>query len=506
MIKPSSMKSLQTICLLLFISFTTFKGIAQQITGQILDYKTGEPIAFATIQYDDNNGVVSNMEGFFTLSREHIPANSKLTISFMGYQTEDITLNELEGNQFKIRLREAVNQLNTVYLQNKMPNVDSIMARAHRHLNKNYVIGNTKQTIFTRKTTYFKGKKIDVDITKSSGFKKSQLEDSNKQFAEMANQIVNSPPTQSFTDILFESYHKDNGIPKIQVKKATKLVDRKNNVSLEAIQSRVANIVLQHLDTSKTYKLKSGWFKIEDSLSLKSAKKTKKEVEDAGKNVAGLKINTQETLNSLMFKKDSELNFVTDIDAYEYELHGTTSIDDQLVYIVNFQPRRSRAKFKGQLFINDEDHAILKINYSYAEGKHGEKLNLRLLFGVKYVESVNDGTIIYRKNNASNAYYPYYVNQKSAKYLYAHRPLKFTENDDDSSNKIAFDLLVEGHMVEKNELMSLGNETLDAQSYANVIESTKIDYIRLKQYDPTLWKDYNILEPLEELKKFKVEE
>lgn len=498
----------------LFYSFTLFilfclignKTIAQQITGQILDSKTSEPIAFATVQYDENNGVVSNMEGYFTLSLDKIKADAPLTVSFMGYKTETVTIGELKASNLVIKLKEAVNQLNTVYITTKLPTVDSIMARVGRHLDKNYRVVSSKQTLFSRETKYFRAKKIDVDITKSTGFKKSQLESSNAEFAAMANQIVNNPPTQSFTDALVELYRKDGAASKMEVKQATKLVDRKNNVSLENIQSRVANIVLKHLDTSKTYKLKSGWFKIEDSLSFKSAKKTKNEIKEADHSFNNLKSSTITMINSFLFKPKSELNFITDMDIYKYELQGVTTIDDQLVYIINFEPRKGRAKFKGQLFVNDEDYAILKINYGYDKGKHGEKLNLRLLLGVKYIEDINDGTAIYRKNSETNTYYLYYANQKSGQYVYAHRPLKFIENDDDSSNKIAFDLVAEGNVIEKYELMSLSNNKMDDAAFTKITEPKKVDYIKLKQYDPSLWKDYNILEPLEELKKFKVEE
>ena len=484
----------------------SIKANAQQITGQILDNKTSEPIAFATVQYDDNNGVVSNMEGFFTLSLDKIPADKPLTISFMGYQTQNITIKELQNSNLIIKLKEAVNQLNTVYITTKLPSVDSIMARVNRNLDKNYKLASTKQTLFSRDTRYFKAKKIDVDITKSTGFKKSQLDASNAQFEALSNQIVNNPPTQSFTDALVELYQLENAQNKMEVKQATKLIDRKNNISLENIQSRVAKIVLEHLDTTKTYKLKSGWFKIEDSMSLKSAKKTKNEIKETDNSFTNLKSSTLSSLNSALFKSKSNLDFITEMDTYKYEIQGVTTIDDQLVYIVNFEPRRSKAKFKGQIFVNDEDYAVLKVNYGYDDGKHGEKLNLRLLLGVKYVENVNDGTIIYRKNSESNTYYPYYVNQKSGQYVYAHRPLKFIENDDDSSNKIAFDLILEGSVIEKYELMSLDNQVINEQNFSGITEPKNVEYIKLKQYDPTLWKDYNILEPLEELKKFKVEE
>ncbi|MEZ4792184.1 MAG: carboxypeptidase-like regulatory domain-containing protein [Gelidibacter sp.] len=200
---------------------------SQQVKGQIIDAKTNEPIAFATIQYGKDKGVVSNMEGFFSLSSEELNEETSLTISFMGYQTLAITIKGLQSQNNLVKLVEAVNQLNTVYITNKLPSVDSIMARVNKNLYKNYHFSNVAQTLFTRETMYFKANRLEVDIEKSSGFNKKQLEASNRQFRELADQIINNPPTQTFTDVLFDLYLKSDLTSKMEVKQATKLKDPK---------------------------------------------------------------------------------------------------------------------------------------------------------------------------------------------------------------------------------------------------------------------------------------
>ncbi len=495
---------LQSVILWAILLLCSTPIFSQQIKGQIIDAKTNEPIAFATIQFADDNGVVSNMEGFFNLSSDDLTPETLLTISFMGYQTQTLTITNLQNQNNLVKLNEAVNQLNTVYITNKLPSVDSIMARVNRNASKNYHFSNIKQKLFTRETGYFKANNLEVDIEKSSGFNKKQLEASNKQFRELTNQIVNNPPTQTFTDILLDLYLKPDFSSKIEVIKATKLKDRKNSLSLETIQSRVTNIVLQHLDTSKTYKVKSGWFKVEDSLSFKKSKAAKKDMED--NNFNAIKSANVNTLKEHLFENQSLMDFVKETDIYDYEIANVTTIDDQLVYVINFEPRKRSAKFKGTIYVNEEDYAILKLDYKFAEGKVGEKFNLKLLLGVKYVENVNRGTVIYKKNGDNKGYYPYYINHESGQYVYAHRPFKFVENSDDSKNKVAFDVTIEGNIVEKHELMSLDYKTSDDATFNGITEAKKVDFIQLKQYDPSIWKDYTIMEPLEELKKFKVEE
>ena len=487
--------------LLLLCSTPTF---SQHLKGQIIDSKTSEPVAFATVQFADDNGVVSNMEGFFALSSEELNQEMILTISFMGYQTQTISIKDFKSQNNLIKLNEAVNQLNTVYVTNRLPRVDSILARVNRNLDKNYNYSNVKQTLFTRETVYFNAKNLSVDIDKSSNFNKKQLEASNNQFKELTDKIVNNPPTRTFTDVLLNLYVKSDTENKMEVEKATRLKDVKNNISLEDIQAKVTRIVLQHLDTTKTYKVKTGWFKIDDSLSFKKSKEAKKDTVNT--NFTALRKNSVQSINEHLFQKESMMDFVLDIKSYKYELTNVTTIDDQLVYVINFEPRKSKANFKGTMYVADEDYAILKLDYKYAEGKVGQKINLKLLLGVKYVENMNQGTVIYKKNTEMNSYFPYYINQESGKYVYAHRPFKFVENSDNTKNKVAFDLVIEGNAMEKYEYMSLDYMALNVDAYNAITEAKKIDYLPLKQYDASIWKDYTIVEPLEELKKFKVEE
>lgn len=494
---------LQLFSVWILLLLCAIPAFSQNIKGQIIDANTKEPITFATVQFDENNGVVSNMEGFFNISSQKLNPESILSISFMGYETQRLTVKTLQKQSLLIKLKESVNQLNTVYITNQLPRVDSIMARVNKNLYTNYHFSDVKYTLFTRQTTYFKANNLEVDIEKSSGFNKKQLEGSNRQFKELTNHIVNNPPNQMFTDVLSDLYLKPDSKSKMEVKKATKLKDRKNNLTLETIQSRVSNIVLQHLDTSKTYTVKTGWFKIEDDLSLKKSKEIKEESDDYSLN--SLKSDNINSIEEHLFEQQSALDFILDHASYDYQLINIANINDQLVYIINFEPRKNRAKFKGTIYVNDEDYAILKLDYSYAEGKIGEKLNLKLLLGVKYIEKANKGTVIYKKNSEGNIYYPYYINHETGQYVYAHRPFKFIENSQVSNTKVAFDVTIEGTIVQKQELMSLDFKPFDDAFFNQIKEASKVEFIELKQYDPSLWKDYTIMEPLEELKKFKVE-
>ena len=85
----------------------------------------------------------------------------------------------------------------------------------------------------------------------------------------------------------------------------------------------------------------------------------------------------------------------------------TLQYNDELVHIITFKPRRSKAKLQGVLNISDETYAVLKMDYKYGKGKRGEKLNLKFLLGLKYDEDLTEGTIIYAKTG--HYYQPNYI-------------------------------------------------------------------------------------------------
>ncbi|MGB5700274.1 MAG: carboxypeptidase-like regulatory domain-containing protein, partial [Muriicola sp.] len=162
---------------------------------------------------------------------------------------------------------------------------------------------------------------------------------------------------------------------------------------------------------------------------------------------------------------------------------------------------KSKAKFTGKLYISANDYAVLKADYSFSEGREGRKFNMKLLLGIKYLENRNQGTIIF-KIRTDGKYHPYYIKREFGNYVYLHRPLKFIENSDER-NKVIFDFTLEGDGREKKELLLLDNEVLSPTEYKNFKEQAVIPYSLLKQFEPTIWQNNQIIEPLEEMKNFK---
>ena len=262
--KRSIMKKLVLLITLFFISMCI---TSQNITAKLVDKSNKKPIPYATIKTGKFSGVISNEEGYFSLNLEDLHTKT-ITISCMGYQSKTLNIATIKTYGFIIPLEEAMNQLSEVYISSKKPNADSIIAKVKAKLNENYDINLNKYSVFYRSTEYSNFKSLDFEIEKASHVKSKNLRKANQSLNALSKHIISSNIIH-FSDFKGELSSLDKDSSKLVVNKATKLIDHKNDFSIEAVQEKAQKLVLKYLDTTKTYKIKTGLFKIEDSLSLK---------------------------------------------------------------------------------------------------------------------------------------------------------------------------------------------------------------------------------------------
>ncbi|MCF7560256.1 carboxypeptidase-like regulatory domain-containing protein [Sabulilitoribacter multivorans] len=486
---------------LLTICLSYFSVFSQSVTARLVDKNTKSPIPYATIQTGEYSGVISNQEGYFTINLNDENLKS-IDISCLGYQTKSMSIQDIKNLNYIIELEEAINQLNEVFLSNKTPNADEIIKQVNSNLNKNYKHDHQTLQFFHRNTAYADFNRFETEVTMATGMRNKEHDGVNKSLDSLTRAIVNSN-TVYFQDYLGDLMIKNRKDAKLNVLKATSLVDKRNNFSLENVQTKAQDLILKYLDTTLTYKLKTGIIKVEDSMSLKSEHNHNKD-NDPIYDVKNLKGETHGLLHAAQTYDDSFMKQIINPELYEYEFINVTSFNGELVYIIGFEPRKSKAKYAGKLYITDETFAVIKLDYDFGKGKRGEKFNLKLLLGIKYVENINKGTIIYQKT-VDSTYAPKYINQEEGRYFYVNRPLKFIENSSEK-NKVGFNFLIEGSMRSKKELFIINTSTLNAGDFTAFKEPEDVPYQKLNQYDPSIWKAYNAIEPLEEMKAFKAED
>ena len=485
--------------ILLLIGLVAFEA-AGQISGKVIDSSTGDPIPYANIQCGQQ-GLITNEEGNFTISESNAD-EMPVVISYIGYSPVQTTAGAIRSGH-AIKLSPAMFELDEVKVR-EMPSAGSIMATVRKNLKQNYAPGERpfETKIFMRESNAFAPKTFDIEIDKSTGFSKESLKSINAELERYLKRAAASQAKQ-YTDVLFKYY----GVPKkntykMDVSKATKLVDKKQSVSLDDLQGNAMNLLLKHLDTTKYYRVKSGWFGSHDTITLRkdfiSNKKDKPSTPLTDLKNKLFHVLTQSSLLS----KDFE--FIHDYEAYEYKNEGSVLLPDgNFAYVVSFKPDRSRAKYFGKLYVAEGDFAIIRADYGLAEGKKAGGLNLKLLLGVKVQENVKTGTMIFRQRPAGDGYYLQYASAEDGQYLYLNRPLKFIELTDKEKDVVAFDLKIEGNSSHKTEYLNIArNEISDTEFDA--IKENEFKYVHIKQYDASIWKDDGAIEPLEEMKRYKV--
>tara|TARA_B100000809_G_scaffold257506_1_gene299234 strand:- start:45 stop:1523 length:1479 start_codon:yes stop_codon:yes gene_type:complete len=473
---------------------------AQELTAKIVDSQTKASIPFVAVQTAVFKGVISNEEGEFIINLEDIDTNT-IELSCLGYESLTMSIADLKTKNYIIQLTPAINELNAIYLTNTKPNVDSIIARINRNLTKNYKSDALSYNFFYRKTSYTDFENLDFEIKKSSKVKKRQLIEANDKLTKMGNGIINGNFVY-FTDYSGILNVMNDSLKKLHIDKATKIINSNENVSLEDIQKNAQNTVLRYLDTTMTYRLKTGLFKIEDSLSLNDGHKKEDNVNEF--KIENLRENTLSILNKSQIGTNSMLKKVLNQDDYEFTLENASIVNGEIVYFITFKPNRSSSNFTGSLFVCEDTYGVLKLDYYYAEGKQGEKLNLKLILGVKYIENINTGTIIY-KRNAQDIYEPRYIKSESGQYFYLNRPLKLIENSSDR-HKTSFNFKIIGNSISKEELLFSHINTINRIKFETINENEVVAYDVLRKYDARTWSGKQTLAPTAELKTFNGEE
>ncbi len=489
----------KTILLTVFLFIGTYVN-SQNITAKLIDKNNETPIPYATIKTGKFSGVISNEEGYFSFNLEDIKTKT-VTISCLGYQSKILDIKTIKTLNYIIPLEAAINQLNEVYISNKRPNIDSIMARVKARLDENYDMDLNKYNIFYRGTEYADFKNLDIEVEKASHVKSKNLKKANKSLDSLSKYVVDSNIID-FSDFKGELLSLDKDSSKLIVNKATKLIDHKNNFSIDAVQEKAQTLLLKYLDTTKTYKLKTGIFKIEDSLSLKGEDLKGNEKNEY--DIPHLKGITSSLLRKSMFVDNTILITILNPKLYNYTLENVSYNNNDIIYTVSYKPRKGKAKYTGKLFISDENYAVIKVDYKYYGSRHGQKINLKLILGVKFINNVSEGTYIYEKNDEGK-YHPKYIKEAEGSYFYVNRDLKLIENSREK-NKTGFSFKIEGEDRYKKELLFTDINDITLQDFTSINQEKVVPFTMLKAFEKTIWQDEETIEPLEEMKQFKSDE
>jgi len=120
------MKTNTIVLLILGLSMLSASIKAQTISAKVIDKKTNQPIPYATIQLGENQGVVTNEEGSFSITLDKVRTKiDSIYISSMGYAAVGVSVQSITDSIIYIE-PEAI-ELKSVFISNKNLDIDDII-------------------------------------------------------------------------------------------------------------------------------------------------------------------------------------------------------------------------------------------------------------------------------------------------------------------------------------------------------------------------------------------
>jgi len=486
------MKFVFSLIFLLFCS--TF--LAQSIEGIVFDKKNQTPVIFASIYTTQNSGVITNDEGAFKIKIDNLSKGDSLIVSSLGYKKTAIGFSQLNTLD-TIFLMEEKEMLSDVVISSNKLTAKEIVKRFKDSISKRHFIKPTQFKVFKRIHYKDNPQALKVEIDKSSFMTRKQRKAFNNKVDKYFKNIKGNS-SNTFEDVLYNAYYLKESMG-IHYIKGTKLINLSQNTSLETLQNEVFKELLTALDTESTFKVKSGLFPLEDSLS------TKEFIQFSDNSVKDTLRNN--TIKNSVLKKLthnlSNLEVFEDLDDYDFELIDTKVFDGEVVYVLSFIPDSRSSKYNGKVYINAEDFGLMRLDYKLEDGEKEAGLNMKFLLGLKFRVDQSEYQILYHRNK-NGQYYPKYYRSKKRQYVYVDRKLKFKENTDNRKERIK--LKMDFHVENNNQMqieflfmnpipLNKDNYSFDAKGYAFS------EYI--KTYNPKIWEEYNIIQATEDIKNFK---
>jgi len=133
------------------------KKIAEQdlisIKGKVIDAETGTALVFASVAVTESNvGIITNIDGEFTLKISQDLLNHNIEVSFLGYRNRIIPISSLRDDGYKnmITLETAPIPIKEIVVRPIDP--EAIVQRAITRIGKNYESVPNLMTAFYRET------------------------------------------------------------------------------------------------------------------------------------------------------------------------------------------------------------------------------------------------------------------------------------------------------------------------------------------------------------------
>ncbi len=481
-------------CIILFFILQTTIIQAQSISVQVVDSLTQDPISYATIYFSNNKGLITNEAGFFELLPEQIEANDSIFVSSLGYDGLAKVLKPWKDSI--LYLAPKTIELNNVILTNKNYTSEKIISLVKERMFQNYASDLSKKRLFYRKYDKQEIERLEVFKYKTS------IKELNR--ALLDSFLINMPKVYDYTveTLCYYSGDFEEDNQKINLIKARNTYDKDDDI-MTSLQDRLEKTLKDNVKSNSYFKVRSGFFggkmdvegleKDVDSTDLEAlrdfeAKRQEKKAKRQKNFAKYQKEGIASFYTKLFFAEDSELNCIEKPRRYIFSTPELTTRGEDLIYVIDFKPKGGE-DFEGTLYINSEDFAVTRVDYSNVKGL----FNFKLLgiFANKYLKS---GKMIFAKGT-NNKYSLTYLQVSEGMRFGIDRPLKFIEKNKfvkgrRKQNQISLKLSLEMTSISDYEIRVFENEPLTSTEYKAIEENNDVLPKYFSEFTTNFWEEF----------------
>ena len=459
------------IILLIFIAYYDIN--AQSLSIQVKDSLTLSPIPFSTVSFSNNKGLISDENGIFQLIKSELINQDSLYVSSMGYEKVSYPLIKFKDSIIYLRPKPVV--LNDVILTNKRLSSIEIIQQVYKNIDKNYEKGLTKNKIFLSKRSSSKTKRFNTSKFKSS------IKEINYSLLDSISNNLSKENENALEILCYQFGNIEQDKQKISLIKARETYNKEDEI-LESLNTKLELYLKENIKSDSYFKIKSGLFGGDlevdglhdfDSTDLEVISKKNEEDLKRKKNFAGYQKNTINNFYStLFFNEDSDFNFILKPNKYTFSEPELNFIGEDLIYVIECNPK-GNSKYKGILYINSEDFALIRLDFENIKPLFKFKL-----LGVAFNQYLRKGKLLLSKfdNEKYNLSYAHVTYNQT---FSIDRPIRLIEKNKNvkgrrKQNEISFKIDMAFDQENKTEIQVFESSKITINEFEKIEETNTV--------------------------------
>ena len=475
--------------LLVLISFN-LKAQSKKI--KIIDSISFEPVPFATIFFSNNNGIISDEDGLFELIPEQYSKKDSLFVSSMGFEPKQFSLDIF--NDSIIRLVPKTISLKNVVVTNNQLSSNEIIDSVKLYIDKNYNFNITENKLFFRQEFNQELKKFKLNKFKST------IKDLT---AESMDRMTDNLPKKSKNELESLSYYYVNSnidVPKIKLIKSRRTNDDNESDLSKSLGDKLEKSLRENLKSNSYFKIRSGWLPFSgdltfnglweiDSTNQDQLNKLKEEEIKRKENFSiGQKGRIQSVYLKSFFNPNSDLNFILKSKNYIFSDSELTYLGNELVYVIECYTKRGD-KYKGTIYVNSDDFAVVRIDY-----ENIKPLSKFKLLGVSFSSNLEKGRMVFSKFENEKYSLSYYQNSRGNN-ISIKRPFKIIEKNKfvkgrKKQNQISAKLDFASSSIYNTELQVFRVRSIEETQFEEIDEKNQVLPIYLEEFKKDFWEGF----------------